>query len=158
MKNTTQDCKCIRACKICDDIKQHYHDGLSGEKRHCQPQVVNKSDEVVNKVVKSQTSEGSWIKEFKKISDIFYGFHEVVDDHTKKECDCFPLLVSKLERFTSDLLARERRDVVGERKSVEELQDVIPEAFKDLASKVAFKEGYHQKVKELDDLTREESK
>lgn len=36
-----------------------------------------------------------------------------------------------------------------EEKSVEELKDVMPEAFNDLASRVAFKEGYNQKVKEL---------
>ena len=31
------ECTCIRPCKLCSDIKQHYHDGLSGEKKYCTP-------------------------------------------------------------------------------------------------------------------------
>ena len=38
-----------------------------------------------------------------------------------------------------------------ERKSVEELEDKIPEAMTDLASKVCFKEGYNKSV---DDITK----
>lgn len=38
-----------------------------------------------------------------------------------------------------------------ERKSVEELEDKIPEAMTDLASKVCFKEGYN---KAIDDVTK----
>ena len=47
------------------------------------------------------------------------------------------------------LFKQQMKEITGDRKSIEELEPIIPSIFKDLVAKVCFKEGYNAKTKEL---------
>jgi len=55
---------------------------------------------------------------------------------------------NELDKLLS-LFKQQMKEITGDRKSIEELEPIIPSIFKDLVAKVCFKEGYNAKTKEL---------
>lgn len=78
----------------------------------------------------------------------------LINCHVWYECPCRDCEKS-LKEAKSQLLQLVLDEVIGDRKSVQELEPFMSDAINDFANKVCFKEGYNQAIKELSQRARE---